>query len=54
MATQIPRHHTMWFFLVGIHLGPCVCTTSSMKPSGSEGTHYGCHVNHWHDTEGLG
>ena len=38
VATQIPRHHSMWFFLVGIRQGP-FCTTSCTKPSGMEGVH---------------
>jgi len=54
-ATSFSRCNPMWFLSVGLRQGSGLCSSSSRKYPGNEGTNQNRHWNHhrWHATNSL-
>ena len=55
LATSFSRYNPMWFLSMGLHQGSGLCSYSSRKYPGTEGTNQNCYWNHhrWHATNSL-
>ena len=54
-ATSFSRSNPMWFLSMGLRQGSGLCSSSSRKYPGTEGTNQNRHWNHhrWHATDSL-
>ena len=55
LATSFSRCNPMWFLSMGLHQRSGLCSSSSRKYPGTEGTNQNHHWNHqrWHATNSL-